>query len=408
MTMHYFPRGARPWRYASLPRFVLEFGACFLLGLFLLSIPPDRLRAQSAAQAPETSLSQATELMKAKDYAGAEKAYRQALLAAPDDPEILKALGVVCQKQLKFKESVDAFQQILTRAPLYPGVNGLMGISYYALNEFDKAAQAEKQELVGNPRDRHALYYLALALNASGKTPEAIAELERLRAQDPQDPEVLYQLAVYYKQATQQIGREITKVAPDSEWSHALRADGLAESRRYSEAILEYKEVLRKNPNFAGMHFAMGQVYWTEKDSEHAQEELKLALQEDPYQPLANFYLADILVNQKDFQQAIPHLQITLSVYPQMTLAYFLLGKCYAGIGDQQQALETFKKALSQDPNYKEVHFQLSELYARLGDSQKSQAELQIFQKLDKEGRDRDKYLLQENYEKQKESESHK
>src|SRR5208283_4514657 len=106
-------------------------------GLWLLSASVSSLGALPLPQAPAL-LSQAAELEKAQDHAGAEKVYRQALLDAPDDPEILKALGVVCQEQGKFDESIEAFERILKRAPLYPGVNSLLGVSYYALNQFDK------------------------------------------------------------------------------------------------------------------------------------------------------------------------------------------------------------------------------------------------------------------------------
>jgi tetratricopeptide (TPR) repeat protein len=130
-------------------------------------------------------------------------------------------------------------------------------------------------------------------------------------------------------------------------------------------------------------------------------------LQEDAKQPLANYYLGDILTDRKDYQQAIPHLQIATRVYPEMTQVHFLLGKCFAGTGDSQRALEAFNKALKLDPNYKEVHYQLYELYTRLGDKEKSQAHLQVFEKLIKEGQDQDKRLLQESYQKQAEAKSH-
>ncbi len=343
-------------------------------------------------------------LQKNKDYAGAERAYRQASAVSPDNAEILKALGVVCQKQLKYKESLDAFQEILKRAPQYPGVNLLLGISYYSLNEFDKAVESERRELVGDPSSHQARYYLALALNALDRRAEAIEQLERLRADNPRDPALLYQLALFYKHATEHIGQELAELSPDSEWAHALKGELYADGQRYQEAILEFQEALKKNPDFPGMHFALGQVYWLQRDYEHAQPQLELALMEDPLQPLANFYMGDILVSRKEFQKAIPHLAVTISTYPKLTQAYFLLGKCYAGAGDRQRALGAFKKALEQDPNYKEVHYQLSELYAGLGDKDKSQMELQIFQKLTKEGQEKDKALLRENARKQDEA----
>jgi tetratricopeptide (TPR) repeat protein len=372
---------------------VAPFVISILLATMILRA--EGLRAQTTSAKVEVLLSRALELEKSKDYAAAERVYREALLTRSDDPEILKRLGHVCQQQGKYNESIEVFQKILKRAPVYPGVNSLLAISYYALNQFDKTIEASQRELTANPKDKQARYHLSLALSASGRLFEAIQQLEALQAEDPQDLAVVYQLVVDYKAAAQQAGQKLAKMAPDSEFTHAIRAEALADSERLDEAILEFKEVLRKNPDFPGIHLALGQVYWRSKDLEKSQQELKLALLEDPNQPLANYYLADILVTEKQYLQAIPHLENSVSAYPELTRAYWLLGKCYASTGNEQRALGVFKKALEQNPRYKEVHFQLYELYARLGNKEESQRHLQTFERLTHEDQNKDRELLQ-------------
>jgi tetratricopeptide (TPR) repeat protein len=370
----------------------------------MVVITAELVYAQAPSGSAESLLSRAIELEKRKDYAGAEELYKQALLTSADDSEILKRLGLVCQHQGKYDQSIEVFQRILKRAPLYPGVNSLLAISYYELNKFDKTVEASQRELTGNPKDKQARYYLSLALSASGRLFEAIQQLEALQAEDPQNLAVRYQLAVDYKAAAQQAGQRLAKMAPDSEFTHALRAEGLADSGRFDEAIMEFQEVLSKSPDFPGIHLALGQVYWQRKDIEKSRQELKLALAEDPSEPLANYYLADMLVTDKEYLQAIPHLDITLSAYPELTRAYWLLGKCYASTGDQERALQVFKKALEQNPGYKEVHFQLHELYARLGNKVESQEHLQIFERLTREDQNKDRERLQKSLQNQKDS----
>jgi tetratricopeptide (TPR) repeat protein len=360
--------------------------------------------AQTPPATADHPLARAFDLEKNKDFAGAEALYRQALVASPDDPEILKRLGLVCQQQGKHQESIATFGRILKRAPLYPGVNGLLAVSYYALNRFNEAAEASRKELTGNPRDRQARYYLALALTASGHLFAAIQQLEALLTDDPEDAAVMYQLAVDYKAAAQQAGLRLGTKFPDSPFTHALNAEVYADGSRLDEAILEFKEVLRKSPDFPGIHFALGQVYWRKKEYDTALEQLNLALQEDPNQPLANYYLADILVTRSAFQQAVPHLQAAISAVPTLARAHFLLGKCHAGTGELQHAREALSKALELDPKYLEAHYQLHQIYARLGDKEKSQKHLQTFQELTKEGQEKDTELLRESYRKQEAS----
>jgi len=358
------------------------------------------IHAQVTPSSLEGLLARAIELEKSKDYGGAEGLYKKALLTSPDDPEILKRLGLVCQQQGKHDESIEVFRKILKRAPVYPGANAFLAISYYALNKFDKAIESSQQELTGNPKDKQARYYLSLALSASGRLFEAIQHLETLQNDDPKNLAVIYQLVVDYKAAAQQASQRLARMAPDSEFSHAIRAEVLADSERFDEAVAEFNEVLRRKPDFPGIHLALGQLHWRRKDLEKSQEELRLALAEDPNQPLANYYLADILVTDKEFLRAIPHLEITLSIYPELTRAYWLLGKCLAGSGREEQAIDVFKKALAQDPNYKEVHFQLHELYGRLGDKTASQRHFQIFEQLIRESQNQDREVLQRSQQK--------
>jgi tetratricopeptide (TPR) repeat protein len=339
-------------------------------------------------------------LEKQKDFAGAERLYKEALRQAVDDPEILKRLGIVCQEQGKHEEAIEVLQRILKRAPLYPGANALLAISYYALNKFDKTIEFSQQELTGNPKDRQARYYLSLALSASGRLFEAIQQLESLQNDDPDNLAVIYQLVVDYKAAAQQASQRLAKKAPDSEFTHAMRAEVLADGERFDEAIREFNEVMRKSPEFPGIHLALGQLYWRRKDLEKSRQELELALEEDPNQPLANYYLGDIFVTNKEYLKAIQRLEIALSIYPDLTRAYWLLGKSYAGSGNQQRAIEVLQKALQQDPNYKEVHFQLHELYARLGNKTESQQHLQIFERLMREDQNRDREVLQQSQQK--------
>jgi tetratricopeptide (TPR) repeat protein len=368
----------------------------------LLSAAGGPLRAGFPAQSPVGLLTKAANLEKAGDHGGAEAAYRQALVAAPDDPELLKALGVVCQEQGKFDESIGYFQQILKRAPVYPGINALLGVSYYGLNHFDRTIDASRQELVANPKDSLARYYLALALTAKGNLFEAIQQLEAVAGEDPQNLAVRYQLVVDYKAAMRQAAEHLTRMAPDSDFTHAMKAESLADDNRMDDAILEFQEVLRKNPAFPGIHFGLGEVYWRKKDNANALEQLRLALLEEPNQPLANYYMGDVLVDQQKFRDAIPHLKVAVAVYPELPQARFLLGKSYAGIGDSATALREFDKALELDPDYKEVHFQLYELYARRGDAGESQKHLRISERLTQAGQDRDRAKLLESLEKQK------
>src|SRR5207244_8352115 len=101
------------------------------LALVILTAHP--APAQTTSPSLESLLSQAVEQEKGRDFAGAEKTYRQALLTSPDDPESRKRLGLVCNEQRQYDETIRAFRDLLRRATIYPGVNQHSDISYEAL-----------------------------------------------------------------------------------------------------------------------------------------------------------------------------------------------------------------------------------------------------------------------------------
>jgi len=361
--------------------------------------------AQAVSQSLEDYFRRAKELETRQDYAGAEKIYQEAAANYPRQPEILKRLGLIYQTELKFPESVDSFQKVLQQAPQYPEVNFYLGLSCLGLNQFEEAIDAFNKELEANPRYRRARYYTAQAYQSLDRNADAARQYEILLEQDPTDKKVLFQLIRLLKSSTVRAIKQLGDLDPDSDFMLALKAESYAEDEKYAEAIQKYQELLKKNPNFPGIHFGLGVVYYNKVDYPKAEKELRLALNEDPNHPRANYYLADILMRTQRTDQAVPLLQTVVAASPQYMQAYFQLGKCYATQGKLQDALKFWLKAVELEPKDKMTHYQLAQLYARLQQPDKQQYHLEIFQKLNAQERaKRDKIgsRMEQQMEKQK------
>jgi len=362
---------------------------CILL-LFLAFFLRCRL---ALGQAIPTSLndyfSHARELEKSEDYAGAERVYREAAKDYPNQPEVLKRLGIVYQTELKLQESIDVFQRVLHGAPQYPEVNFYVGLSYFGLNQFDKAIDSFNKEVEANPNYRRARYYEAQAYRSLNRNADALQQYEILLKEDPGDARVLYQLIRFHKAATLKAINQLGSLDPDSEFMLVLKAEGYADQEKYAEAIRDYQKLLNKNPSFPGVHFALGEIYWKKVDYPRAEKELRLALVEDPNHPLANYYLGDILLKSQKPNEAVPLLEIAVAASPQLPGAYFELGKCYLAQGKLQEALKVLLKAVELDANDKATHYQLAQLYAHLKQPDKSEYHMEIFRKLYEQERDK-------------------
>jgi tetratricopeptide (TPR) repeat protein len=138
-----------------------------IVGMTLASVAsagacPDELMAVPKSSAPvsgdpvvsaESRFNEGLALAEKKDWARAEKAYREAIKLRAEFPEAWNGLGYALRQQKKYDESVKSYQEALRLRPDYP----------------------------------QAIEYLGEAYVRMGRMPEARRMLERLRALDPEE-----------------------------------------------------------------------------------------------------------------------------------------------------------------------------------------------------------------------------
>jgi len=345
--------------------------------------------AASPRQTLENFLSGAKQLEGKQDYDGAIKVYLQASGAFPDQPEVLKRLGIMYQTELKFAESIEIFQKVLAINPQYPEANFYLGVSYLGLNDYNKALGYFDLELKFHPDDRRAHLYTAKALLAMGREGEAIQQYQILTQQNPKDTRVWFELASLYRSLALHAYQQLDTIDPDSVLLQVLRAEADADDLRYEDAIKRYQQVLKKQPDFPGIHFALGEIYFKMDKPTEAEPELRLSLKEDPGNPPANYMIGQILLRNAKAEEALPFLQVAVNGDPTFMKGYLELGKCYLQLGKIAEAQQALSKAVDDDPHSPAPHVLLVQVYARLNDDEKRKSELNVIQTLENEERER-------------------
>jgi len=357
--------------------------ACLFFVALAGSIAAAASPSQTESNVPAL-LEQARSQEKAEDYAAAERTYRQALLASPDDLEVLKRLGILEQTELKFDDSIRLFTQVLASNAQYPEVNFFLGVSYFGKNDLAPSIESFQRELnTAKPHPR-SHYYLALALEASGRVDEAISQLNQSIAQNPKDADALYELARLYKNASLRAIEMLKALDPDSFRLHALMGEVDADQEHYSEAIKEYQAALAKRPDAPGMYYAIGIAYWAQKQMQPAEKAFREAWKENPNDALTNLYLGDIALRDQRFSDALAFLLVAQRGQPHMSQVHLLLGKYYQGQKELEKAKTEFLAAIDTDPAAAQPHYLLAKIYRELHDAQASAAELAQFERLSK------------------------
>ncbi len=350
----------------------------------LVHVPTSEARAQTL----ENYLSEAKQFEEKQDYDGAIKVYQQALSAFPDQLEVLKRLGIMYQTELKFADSIRAFQRVLQQDPQYPETNFYLGVSFLGDNDYAKALGYFEQELKFHSDYRRAHMYAAKALLALGRVGEAIEHYETLVKDNPKDGRVWFELASLHRAMAMHAYNELASIDSDSFLLHALRAESDTDDAKYEDAIKEYEQVQRKQPDFPGLHFALGQIYFKMNKLTESEPELRLAVKEDPSNPPANYMLGQILLRNKKAEEAFPFLQVATNGDPTFMKGHLELGKCYLQLGKIQEAEQALMKAVEADPHSPEPHVLLVQVYTRLKDDERRKSELATIQKLEQEERE--------------------
>jgi superkiller protein 3 len=371
-----FPLSARSWRVARIATWLVIATFCMIS-----SIP---VASQTKSDRVETLLKDARGEENTGNYASAERLYRQALAIAPESLESLKRLGVLQQTELKFDDSIQLFGQVLASDPSFSQVNFFLGASYFGKGDFTQAIESFERELKALSPHPRTHYYLALALQSSGRVEEAISQLNQSFAENPRDADALYQLARIYKNASLRSIEMLKTLDPDSFQLHALMGEVYADQERYSEAIEEYQAALVKRPDAQGMHFVIGVAYWAQRQMEPAEKAFKDAYKENPSDPMTNLYLGDIAVRYQRFSDALPFLLVAQQAQPNMPQVHVLLGQCYQSQKELQKAKDEFHAAINADPGAAQPHYLLARVYRELHDPQASTAELSEFERLSK------------------------
>jgi len=134
---------------------------------------------------------------------------------------------------------------------------------------------------------------------------------------------------------------------------HRARGEAYAENEEYAEAILEFKNVLKLDPNDAAAHYGLATTYLAQKDARRAYWELEETVRLDPENVEARLQLAQFLLFQKDEdkERAIASADAILALEPDRWEALILKGRALVALGRLEESGDSFAAAVEAAPD---------------------------------------------------------
>ncbi|HSE11956.1 MAG TPA: tetratricopeptide repeat protein [Rudaea sp.] len=180
------------------PQFALAWAEGALTNgyLYFNNVDTDTITAESLKLATDTALRLQPQLSEAllakgsylyrvqRDFAGAQKAFEEALRRSPNDGEALQFLGLVERRQGHWDQALAHLQQALVLDPRNAGLlTTVGGETLLNMRRYDEARELLDRALALAPSDALALSYKVSAYQAQGRLDEAARVLDAVPSQ---------------------------------------------------------------------------------------------------------------------------------------------------------------------------------------------------------------------------------
>jgi tetratricopeptide (TPR) repeat protein len=295
------------------------------------------------------------------DLAGAETAYHEASAAAPEDSMSQIGLARLLRKTGRAAEARPILDKVLDLSPgaiaAYKEsarVNMALDRPDQAMGDAATAAALAEQDPEAQRLVQQVTVAQALARIANNQAGVAIQDLNALRDQHPDLPEVYYGLGKAYEaqknydEAIAQLRKaiELDPKLAEAQYElghvlHTFKGDAKGALPAYEAAVELAPGNTEYRTNLGNLLTQLGQT-------DRAIEELKRVVESPGYnRPEAWIYLGGAYVNAKKYQDAIAALDKSLDMAPDVAQTHAYLAWAYFGLKDSENFVKEAGKAKS-------------------------------------------------------------
>ncbi|MCW5966674.1 MAG: tetratricopeptide repeat protein [Bryobacterales bacterium] len=311
------------------------------------------------AVAQQDLLSDGQQAFASGDLARAETLFREHLRAHPADPRALSNLAAVYSRRESYPEAVKLYREAIAAAPQVPEIRFNLAVALLKSGHAADATSELRTFLKARPKEIRARQLLGVSLLEAGDFAAAIKELEQVRIASPNDPSVVFALAIAHARGGDEEQGKKLIASLDRFPAQARLLEGLMEYRagRFDEARAKFVECLRYDSNQAPAVAALGRLYLLEKKDDLAIEHLERALRLMPQDAESTYQLGVLYDRNGDTQKGRTYLRKATSMRAGYADPYYQLARILHRDGEFPAALEQVELANRLLPNHESIRF---------------------------------------------------
>jgi tetratricopeptide (TPR) repeat protein len=222
------------------------------------------------------------------------------------------------------------------------------------------------------------------------QTEAAVTALTMMQRDFPNDPQALYIATHYFSELATRASQRLAAMAPTSYQAHELEAEADESQGKWDDALAEYREILKQNPDLPGIHYRMGRMRLsapeTATSTDDAAREFEAELKIDPTNASAEFFLGEIARRAGRWDEAVPHFSKAATLDPGFSEAFLALGMSLNSSQKFAEAVAPLENYVKMEPTDPAGHYQLSLSYSQTGRSGDAARQMAVQQEIARKG----------------------
>jgi len=206
-------------------------------------------------------------------WPAAVDAFKEAIRLKPNFVEAYNNLGFAFAVLGMNPEAIKAHQQAIKVKPDFVAAHFNLAFVYAAGGRLTDAADEFKQATKIDPSWDVAQYHLGFVCTQLGRWSEAVEAFKQ--AVRPPPPKQLGDGQTDSAEALQQ-GFFVVSLTPERHVTYANLAFAYSKTGQYQEAVQAYRESIKLKPDFADVHYSLGETFVLSKQYEEAQKECEV------------------------------------------------------------------------------------------------------------------------------------